>query len=131
MSKSSAVEVAQKLRDAYNSFEADTPQTLDLFTDDVVYRDPRFPPFEGKEALKGYLQQVAGENRALQVEWEYTNIVSEGDQAAVEWLVKTGMELEGKRFEFSGAAFFKTRGGKVSYYCGYWDTGILSKLSGE
>ena len=130
MSKSLAVELAEKLRDAYNNFEADKPQTLDLFTDDVYYRDPRFPAFEGKDALKGYLQQVAGENQAMQVEWEYTNIVSEGDQAAVEWLVKTGMELEGKRFQFPGSAFVKARAGKICYYCGYWDTGILQKLAG-
>lgn len=121
--------LAKKLRDAYNNFEADQPQTLDLFTDDVVYCDPRFPAYEGKEALKGYLQQVAGENQAMQVEWEYTNIISEGDQAAVEWLVKTAMELEGKRFEFPGAAFLKVRDGKICYYCGYWDTGILQRLA--
>ncbi len=131
MSELTAAELAKKLRDAYNNFAADQPQTLDLFTDDIVYKDPRFPAFEGKEALKGYLQQVAGENQALQVEWEYTNIVSEGDQAAVEWLVKTGMEMGGERFQFPGSAFIKARGGKICYYCGYWDTGILQQLSGE
>ncbi len=130
MSEPSAAELAKKLRDAYNNFEADQPQTLDLFTDDVVYRDPRFPAYEGKEALKSYLKQVAGENQAMQVEWEYTSIVSEGDQVAVEWLVKTAMELEGERFSFPGAAFLKARDGKICYYCGYWDTGILQKLAG-
>ena len=130
MSQPSAAELAEKLRAAYNAFEADAPQTLELFTDDVSYTDPRFPAFEGKEALKGYLQQVAGENRAMQVEWEYTNSVSEGDQAAVEWMVRTAMELEGKRFEFPGSAFVKARDGKICYYQGYWDTGILSKLAG-
>ena len=131
MSELTAAELAKKLSDAYNNFAADQPQTLDLFTDDIVYKDPRFPAFEGKEALKGYLQQVAGENQALQVEWEYTNIVSEGDQAAMEWLVKTGMEMGGQRFQFPGSAFIRARSGKICYYCGYWDTGILQQLSGE
>lgn len=131
MSESQAADLAKKLRDAYNSFAADNPETLDLFTDDIVYRDPRFPAFEGKEALKGYLEQLAGENQAMQVDWEYTNIVSEGDQAAVEWLVKTPMEFGGKKFEFTGAAFIKVRDGKISRYTGYWDTGILQQLGGE
>jgi ketosteroid isomerase-like protein len=130
MSESIAAELAEKLRAAYNNFEADAPSTLELFTDDVVYRDPRFPAYVGKEALKGYLQQVAGENQAMQVDWVYTNVVAEGDQAAVEWMVKTGMELEGERFEFPGAAFVKARDGKICYYCGYWDTGVLQKLGG-
>jgi ketosteroid isomerase-like protein len=131
MPESLAAELAKKLRDAYNNFEADQPQTLDLFTDDVSYRDPRFPAFEGKEALKGYLQQLAGENRLMQVTWEYTNIVSEGDQAAVEWLVKSGLDFGGKKLEFPGAAFFKARDGKICSYCGYWDTAILQQLAGE
>ena len=131
MSDANAAELAQRLRDAYNNFEADQPQTLDLFTDDIVYRDPRFPAFEGKEALKGYLQQLAGENRTMQVSWEYTNIVSEGDQAAVEWLVKSGLDFGGKKLEFPGAAFFKARDGKICSYCGYWDTAILQQLAGE
>jgi len=130
MSEPTAAELARMLRDAYNSFKADAPETLELFTDDVVYCDPRFPAFEGKEALKGYLTQVAGENQAMQVEWEYTNTVAEGDQAAVEWLVKTAMELEGKQFQIPGAAFVKARDGKICCYRGYWDTGILSKLAG-
>lgn len=131
MSDPLAVELAKKLRDAYNKFEADQPETFDLFTDDIWYRDPRFPAFEGKEALKGYLQQVAGENQAMQVEWEYTNIISEGDGVAVEWMVRTGLNLGDKRFEFPGAAFIRVRDGKICYYCGYWDTGILRQLSGE
>ena len=129
MSESPAVELAKKLRDAYNNFEADQPRTLDLFTDDIVYRDPRFPAFRGKESLKGYLQQVAGENRAMGVIWEYTNIISEGEQAAVEWTVRTGLDFGDKKFEFPGAAFFRVRDGKISYYYGYWDTGILQRLS--
>lgn len=130
MAESLAAELAKKLRDAYNNFEADKPQTLDLFTDDVYYCDPRFPAFEGKEALRGYLQQLAGENRTMQVTWEYTNIVSEGDRAAVEWMVKSGLDFGGKKLEFPGAAFFKTRDGKLCYYCGYWDTTILQQLAG-
>ena len=131
MSEPTAAELAERLREAYNNFEADQPQTLDLFTDDIVYRDPRFPAFEGKEALKGYLQQLAGENQAMQVTWEYADIVSEGNRAAVQWMVRTGMELGGKRFEFPGAAFFKARAGKICDYRGYWDTAILQRLSGE
>lgn len=129
--ESAAAVLAKKLRDAYNNFEADQPHTLDLFTDDVVYTDPRFPPFEGKEAVKGYLKRVAGENRAMQVVWEFRNIVSEGDQAAVEWRVMSGVDFGGKPLEFFGAAFFRTKEGKISYYRGYWDTAILQRLMNE
>ncbi|RJP25158.1 MAG: nuclear transport factor 2 family protein [Candidatus Abyssobacteria bacterium SURF_5] len=123
-----AAALAEKLRDAYNNFAADEPETLDLFSQDVVYTDPRFPPFEGKEALRNYLQQLAGENRALQVAWEFTNLISEGEHAAVEWKVRSGVDFGGKPLEFSGAAFFRARAGKICYYRGYWDTSILQRL---
>ncbi|MBI4831004.1 MAG: nuclear transport factor 2 family protein [Candidatus Lindowbacteria bacterium] len=129
MPKPPVVELAEKLRDAYNNFKADQPQTLDLFSDDVFYRDPRFPAFEGKEALKGYLQQLAGENQTMQVAWEYTNIIAQGDCAAVEWRVRSGLDFGGKKLEFPGAAFFKARGDKICYYQGYWDTAVLQQLS--
>ncbi|GAB4340882.1 MAG: hypothetical protein Kow0099_17100 [Candidatus Abyssubacteria bacterium] len=129
MKESLAMTLAKKLRDAYNNFEADRPETLELFTDDIVYRDPRFPAYRSKEALKGYLTQLAGENKALQVTWEYTNIVSADDQAAVEWVVRSGLDFGGKIFEFPGSAFFKVRDGRICYYCGYWDTAVLQQLA--
>jgi ketosteroid isomerase-like protein len=129
--ETTTVELAERLRRAYNNFLADNPQTLELFTEDVSYTDPRFPTFEGKEALREYLQRLAAENKALQVTWEFTNVISEGERAAVEWSVKTGIEFGSKPLEFSGAAFFRTRSGKISYYRGYWDTAVLQRLTGD
>lgn len=131
MMESVAAILAKKLRDAYNNFEADQPQTLDLFAEEVVYTDPRFSPFEGKQALQEYLKQLAGENQALRVSWEFENIVSEGDQCAVEWKVRSGVDFGGKSLEFPGAAFFRVRDGKICSYRGYWDTSILQRLMNE
>jgi ketosteroid isomerase-like protein len=131
MMESTVVSLAKKLRDTYNRFEADQPQTLDLFTEDITYTDPRFPPFEGKDALKEYLKQLAGENKVLQVSWEFRTVISEDDRVAVEWEVRTGVEFGGKSLEFSGAAFMRVRDGKICYYRGYWDTAVLQQLMNE
>jgi ketosteroid isomerase-like protein len=128
--ETTTVALAEELRRAYNNLLADHPQTLELFTEDVSYTDPRFPTFEGKEALRDYLRQLAAENQALQVVWEFTNIVAEGERAAVEWSVKSGIDFGGKPLEFAGAAFFRARDGKISYYRGYWDTAVLQRLMG-
>lgn len=42
MAQSDVAALAARLRDAYNRFKADDPQTLELFTNDIVYRDPSF-----------------------------------------------------------------------------------------
>ncbi len=126
--ESVAALLAIRLKDAYNNFEADQTQTLALFTDDIVYWDPRFAPIEGKQALSKYLAQLAGENRMLQVNWEFVRIISEENHAAVEWIVRSGVDFGGKPLEFGGAAFFQTRDGKICRYRGYWDTAILQRL---
>jgi len=129
MTEPQAVALAKKFRDAYNDFEADQPETLEFFTDDVVYSESRFPAFRGKEELKGYLQQLGESVRTGQLSWEYTNVVVQGDQAAVEWMVRSGIDFGGKKLEFAGASFFKVRDGKISYYCEYFDTAILQQLA--
>ncbi|NQU07724.1 MAG: nuclear transport factor 2 family protein [Candidatus Abyssubacteria bacterium] len=129
MTESQATTLAERFRAAVNRFEADQPETLEFFTDDIVYSEPRFPAFRGKEALKGYLQQLMGKHKALQASWEYTNVVVQGDQAAVEWMVRSGVDFGGKKLEIPGASFFKVRDGKICYYCEYYDTAILQQLA--
>jgi ketosteroid isomerase-like protein len=129
MTESLAITLAERYRAAVNKFEADQPETLEIFTDDIVYHESRFPAFRGKEALKGYLQQLMGRHRALQVSWEYNSVVAQGGHAAVEWTVKNAGDSGGKTFEISGAAFFKVRGGKICYYAEYFDTVLLQQLA--
>ena len=129
MSEPQAITLAERFRVAVNSFEADQPETLESFTDDIVYRESRFPAFRGKEALKGYLRGLMREHQALQVSWEYTNVVAQGDQVALEWMVRSEVDFGGKKLEVSGAAFFKVRDGKICYYCEYFDTAILQQLA--
>jgi ketosteroid isomerase-like protein len=129
MTESQAIALAERYRVAVNSFEADRPETLEIFTDDIVYHESRFPAFRGKEALKGYLQQLMEAHRALQVSWEYTSVVAQGGHAAVEWTVKNAGDSGGKKFDISGAAFFKVRDGKICYYREYFDTAILKQMA--
>jgi len=56
-------------------------------------------------------------------------VVAQGDQAAVEWMVRSGVELGGKKLELPGVAFLKVRDGKISYYAEYFDTAILQQLA--
>jgi ketosteroid isomerase-like protein len=126
MTEPQAVVLAKKFRDAYNDFEVDRPETLELFTDDIVYHECRFATFQGKEALKGYLQQLDESVRNRQLSWEFTKVIFQGDQVAVEWMVRSGVNLE---FELPGAAFFKERDGKICYYSEYFNTAILEQLA--
>lgn len=129
MTESQAVTLAKEFRDAYNDFELDQPHALELFTDDVFYYEVRSAAFQGKEALKEYLIQLAREIQTLNLSWEFTNVITQSDQVAVEWIVRSGIEFAGKRLELPGVSFFKVRDGKICYYSEYFDTAILEKLA--
>jgi ketosteroid isomerase-like protein len=129
MAESQAVALTETFRDAVNRFEADQPETLELFTDDIFYHESRFPAFRGKEAVKAYLQGLMRAHKALQSVWEYTNVVAQGNQAAVEWIVINTIDPGGKKVEVIGAAFIKVRDGKICYYNEYYDTSILQQLA--
>jgi ketosteroid isomerase-like protein len=126
MSEPQVVALAKQYRDAYNNFEADEPKTLELFADDVVYHECRFPTFQGKEALKAYLQRLGNSVRTRKLSWEFTNIIIQADQVAVEWIVRSGIN---SGLELPGAAFFKARDGKICYYSEYFNTSILEQLA--
>jgi len=127
MTESQVFTLAEKFRAAVNRFDADRPETLEIFTDDVVYSESRFPVFRGKEAVKKYLQQLMADHQALQASWEYTNIIVQGNQAAVEWMVRNAVGRGGKKLEIPGSSFLKVRDGKICYYCEYYDTAILQQ----
>lgn len=129
MTEPQAVVLAERFRTAFNKFEADRSETLELFTDDVFYCDPRLPAFKGKEALKEFLEQLAAEIRSMQLSWKYTNVVVQGDRVAVEWELKSGVDFAGKKLEILGASFFKVRGDKICYYYEYYDTAILQQFA--
>lgn len=126
MSANEITEVIDAFRRICNDLKVDEPSTLDLFTDDITYTDPRFPAFRGKAELKDYFQRLAGENKGIGAVWEYTNVIAGGEQACAEWEVRSTADLGGQTIQIFGATVFRVREGKICYYRGYWDTGSLT-----
>jgi ketosteroid isomerase-like protein len=83
MDRARAVEVAEKLLDAWNSQDVET--VVDCYTEDVRYLDPNTRGYvEGRDALRSYLTKLFG---AWEMRWSLREAfpLSEEDGAAVLW----------------------------------------------
>lgn len=83
MDRARAVEVAEKLLDAWNSQDVET--VVDCYTEDVRYLDPNTRGYvEGRDALRSYLTKLFG---AWEMRWSLREAfpLSEADGAAVLW----------------------------------------------
>ena len=95
----------------------DIPQLLDFFTDDAVYHNMPVQPIQGKDAIKGVLEQVmAPFERA---EWELKQIAASGDVVLTERVDRfIGRE---RTVELLVMGIFEIRDGKIAAWRDYFD----------
>ncbi len=119
MTTESTIEAVRCFMAAFNAYQVQEPETLNLMTDDVYWMDPRFPAFRGKAQLAKYFQYAEVENGLIKPVWEAKSIFATDEEACVEW---TSEATLGVRVTIEGTSVFRVRDGKIYYYRGYWDT---------
>ena len=95
----------------------DIPEILAFFTDDAVYHNMPMQPVQGKDAIKGVIEQVmAAFERA---DWEVTHIAAAGDVVLTE---RVDRFIGGdKTVELPVMGIFEVRGGKIAAWRDYFD----------
>lgn len=96
-------------------------ETLSMFTDDATFQDPRFPAFEGKEAVSAFFKQLAQENQMIGALWKPVKVFSEAGQVCVQWEVTNRKPMGENEIFIEGCSIFRLRDGKIYYYRGYWN----------
>ncbi len=59
----------------------DLDRMMNLFTEDIIYHVPNFPPVKGKEALRALIDEVKDRMDELIITSEKTEVSSSGDIA--------------------------------------------------
>lgn len=95
--------------------EGDYTKLVDLFTDDAVAEDGNVGRFEGKEAIRGFMQQMADTLPQRGIRFEVLEIA--GDDATA-WARWEAVFADGQRVE--GVGIYRVRDGKLSYYRDYF-----------
>ncbi len=94
----------------------DIPKILEFFTDDAVYHNMPLQPIQGKDAIKGVIEQfMAPFERA---DWEVKQIVAAGDIVLTE---RVDRFIGEKTVELPVMGTFEIRDGKIAAWRDYFD----------
>ena len=115
MAESENINLIQRFCDAWAS--ADIPKIVDFFADDAVYHNMPIQPVQGKDAIKGLIEQfMAPFERA---EFEITHIVANGDVVLTERVDR--FFGSGKTVELPLMGIFEIKDGKIAAWRDYFD----------
>ncbi len=94
----------------------DIPKILDFFTDDAVYHNMPIQPIQGKDAIKGVIEQFMAPFERC--DWEVKHIAAAGDIVLTERIDRF---LGSKTVELPVMGVFELRDGKIAAWRDYFD----------
>ena len=100
----------------------DVAKIMDFFADDAIYHNMPVQPIQGKDAIKGLIEQfIAPFERG---DWEITHIVGNGDVVLTERIDRFFGE---KTLELPVMGTFEISDGKITAWRDYFDMGAWTK----
>ena len=101
---------------------AEVGELVDYLTDDAIYHNMPIQPVEGKDAIKGVIEQVmAPFDRS---EWELLNISASGDIVLTE---RVDRFIGEKSVELPVMGAFEIRDGKIAAWRDYFDLAVWTR----
>ena len=106
--------------------QQDPVMMSELFAPDGVFIDPRFAPFEGREAVLSWYRKAL--EHFVDPDVEYVRVAVDPPTAMAEWVSR--LSRDGKRYAFHGVSVFEVGGnGDVLVQRDYFDTNDTGETS--
>ncbi|MDJ0877913.1 MAG: nuclear transport factor 2 family protein [Halieaceae bacterium] len=93
--------------------EGDYTALVDLFAEDALLEDPVYGNFEGREAIRGFMEKMNVEMKDRDIDFVANLIAGEGSVAWCQWTARTPTE------DIEGCGLYRTRNGQLIYYKDY------------
>jgi limonene-1,2-epoxide hydrolase len=100
----------------------DVGKVLEFFTDDAVYHNMPIQPIQGKDAIKGVIEQFM--TPFDRCDWRVEHIAASGDVVLTERIDRF---LGAKTVELPVMGVFQLKDGKISAWRDYFDLGTWTK----
>jgi limonene-1,2-epoxide hydrolase len=114
------IDTVRKFCDAWST--ADVATIVSFFTDDAVYHNMPINPVQGKDAIKGIIEQFM--TPFERAEFEITHIAADGDKVLTERIDRFIGE---KSVELPVMGTFEIKDGKIAAWRDYFDLGAWTK----
>ena len=123
MSESDNIDLVRRFCAAWSQSKLDIPTILTFFTDDAVYHNMPIQPIQGKDAIKGVIEQFM--TPFERCDWEVLRIAASGDTVLTERIDRfIGAD---KKIELPVMGAFEIKGGKIAAWRDYFDLGAWTK----
>ena len=120
MSEQDNIDLVTRFCDAWSNY--DIVKILDYFTDDAVYHNMPIQAVQGKDAIKGMIEQFMASFEGA--EWEIKNISAAGDVVLTERVDGfTGT----KSMSLQVMGVFEIKDGKIAAWRDYFDIAEWTK----
>ena len=123
MSESENIELIRKFCAAWA--KPDATALADYFTDDAVYHNMPVQPIQGKDAIKGVIEQFTAPFERS--EWELLQIAAVGDVVLTERVDR--FISADKTIELPVMGTFEIVGGKIAAWRDYFDLAAWTRQS--
>ena len=120
MSEAENIDAIRRFCAAWSNF--DIPAIMEFFADDAVYHNMPIQPIQGKDAIKGVIEQYSAPFQ--RADWEITNIAAAGDIVLTERIDRF---IGDKSVELPVMGTFELRDGKITAWRDYFDLAAWSR----
>ena len=103
--------------------QIDIPAILGFFTDDALYHNMPIQPIQGKDAIKGVIEQFTAPFERCP--WEIIRIAAAGDTVLTERIDR--FVAADRKVELPVMGAFEIRDGKIAAWRDYFDLGAWTK----
>ncbi|MEX1254533.1 MAG: SgcJ/EcaC family oxidoreductase [Dehalococcoidia bacterium] len=114
MTEKDNIALVERFCAAWN--KADIPAIIDFFADDAVYHNMPIQPIQGKDAIKGMIEQFMAPFEGC--DWQVLHIAASGDVVLTERVDKF---LGAKKIELPVMGTFEIKDGKIAAWRDYFD----------
>jgi limonene-1,2-epoxide hydrolase len=120
MSEQENIDLVRRFCEEWDA--VDIPKIVDYFTDDAVYHNMPIQPVQGKDAIKGVIEQFMGAFERSG--WEVLNISAAGNVVLTERIDRF---FGDKNIELPVMGAFEIKDGKIAAWRDYFDLGVWMK----
>ena len=123
MSESDNIDLVRRFCAAWSQSKLDIPTILTFFTDDAVYHNMPIQPIQGKDAIKGVIEQFM--TPFERCDWQVLRIAAAGDTVLTERVDR--FLAADKNVELPVMGAFEIRDGKIAAWRDYFDLGAWTR----
>jgi limonene-1,2-epoxide hydrolase len=116
------IDLIKRFCAVWSASSVDVAKVLDFFTDDCIYHNMPIQAIQGKDAIKGMIEQFLAPFERC--DWEIKHIAADGNAVLTE---RVDRFIGAKTVELPVMGAFEIRDGKIAAWRDYFDLAVWTR----